>query len=127
MSDASMCTAASPCLYMACTTALTRQHVSRSVTVLDHHKTAFEMFERPAEGNVAFDIGNCSVHLDMDRSGATMALDHWKPGGLTDMQQQLFLYVEDGDLWRWKLPQSKEFYAGVLPAVFLMGSSLVQA
>lgn len=72
----------------------------RRVTVLDHHKTGFEMFERPAEGSVSFDIDNCSVNLDMDRSGATMALDFWKPDGLSDTQQLLFLYIEDGDLWR---------------------------
>lgn len=82
------------------------------VIVLDHHKTAFEMFERPAAGNVSFDIGNCVVNLDMDRSGATMALDHWKPT-LTDTQRQLFLYIEDADLWRWKLPESRQFHAGV--------------
>jgi oligoribonuclease NrnB/cAMP/cGMP phosphodiesterase (DHH superfamily) len=100
----------------------------RSVTVIDHHKTAFEMFERPAEGSVTFAIGGCSIHLDMDRSGATMALDHWKPTGLTDAQRQLFLYVEDGDLWRWKLPHSREFYAGgsrsTVPDIACMTTSL---
>jgi oligoribonuclease NrnB/cAMP/cGMP phosphodiesterase (DHH superfamily) len=92
---------------------------ARRVIVLDHHKTAFEMFERPAVGNVSFDIGNCTVHLDMDRSGATLALDHWKPRGLTDAQQHLFLYVEDADLWRWKLPDSRQFHAGVQHALSL--------
>ena len=77
------------------------------------------MFERPAVGKVTFDIGNCTVNLDMDRSGATMALDHWKPTGLTDTQRQLFLYVEDADLWQWKLPESKEFHAGVQHALKL--------
>ena len=86
--------------------------LARRVIVLDHHKTAFEMFERPAAGHVSFDAGNCQVNLDMDRSGATMALEHWKPS-LTDTQQQLFLYIEDADLWRWKLPDSREFLAGV--------------
>jgi hypothetical protein len=91
----------------------------RRVIVLDHHKTAFEMFQRPAVGNVSFDIDNCEVNLDMDRSGATMALDYWKPTTLTDTQRQLFMYVEDADLWRWKLPDSRQFHAGVQHALFL--------
>ncbi len=34
--------------------------------------------------------------------------------GLTEAQQQLFQYVEDADLWRWKLSDSRQFHAGVL-------------
>lgn len=86
---------------------------------MDHHKTAFELFERPAVGNVSFDIDNCLVNLDMDRSGATMALDHWQPKSLTDEQRQMFLYIEDADLWRWKLPDSRKFHAGVQHALKL--------
>jgi oligoribonuclease NrnB/cAMP/cGMP phosphodiesterase (DHH superfamily) len=92
--------------------------------VLDHHKTGFEMFERPAEGKASFDIDNCSINLDMDRSGATMALEYWQPHGLSDTQRQLFLYVEDGDLWRWKMPQSKEFYAGVPSLLYSLTAHL---
>ena len=25
----------------------------------------------------------------------------------------MFAYVEDGDLWRWRLPNAKKFYAGL--------------
>lgn len=85
------------------------------MVVLDHHKTAFEQFEQAAEGAASLELGNCSVQLDMERSGATMALSYFKPEGLTDTQWQLFAYVEDADLWRWRLPNSKEFHAGVLP------------
>lgn len=87
--------------------------------MLDHHKTAFEMFDRPAVGNVSFDIDNCWVNLDMDRSGATLALDHWQPRSLTDGQRQMFLYIEDADLWRWKLRESRQFHAGVQDALSL--------
>lgn len=27
--------------------------------------------------------------------------------------QTLFQYIEDADLWRWKLPNSKQFHAGL--------------
>ena len=35
--------------------------------------------------------------------------------GLSDSQRLLFDYVEDADLWRWQLPHSREFDAGVPP------------
>ena len=28
------------------------------------------------------------------------------------MSQELFAYIEDADLWRWRLPDSKAFHAG---------------
>jgi hypothetical protein len=33
--------------------------------------------------------------------------------GLTPSQLRLFEYVEDGDLWAWKLPDSHAFHAGI--------------
>lgn len=33
--------------------------------------------------------------------------------GLTPSQLRLFEYVEDGDLWAWKLPGSHAFHAGI--------------
>ena len=32
---------------------------------------------------------------------------------ITQDQQQIFEYIEDADLWRWKLPDSKAFHAGL--------------
>lgn len=40
--------------------------------------------------------------------------DYFEPQGLTAEQQQLFKYIEDADLWRWQLPDSKAFTAGAL-------------
>ena len=48
-------------------------HVFR-VILLDHHKTALEMFEAPGSQHP-----NLELHLDMSRSGATIALDYFKP------------------------------------------------
>jgi len=90
--------------------ALTLCQRARSVTILDHHKTALEGFAvLPAEWRPV----NLDINLDMSRSGATMALDYFQPQGLSSDQRQLFLYAEDADLWRWKLPQSREFNAGM--------------
>lgn len=96
------------------------------VVVLDHHKTAFEQFGRPAAGCADIQLANCSVHLDMDKSGATLALHHFQPAGLTDAQRQLFSFIEDADLWRWRLPHSREFHAGLnLPWYIVNEDALV--
>lgn len=83
---------------------------ARSVTILDHHKSAFDKFTQLREKHLP---QNLDVNFDMARSGCTMALDYFQPSGLTADQQQLFYYAEDADLWRWKLPGSRAFHAGM--------------
>ncbi|KAM5570282.1 hypothetical protein ABKV19_011111 [Rosa sericea] len=82
-----------------------------NVVVLDHHKTAI--------GRVSGE--NVTSVLDMKRSGATIAFDYFREkidGGDTaaearfDGVRRLFEYIEDGDLWRWGLPDSKAFSSG---------------
>ena len=77
--------------------------------MLDHHKTAATHLGAGTEA-----VPNLEVTLDMGRSGATIARDYFAPAGLTPAQQQLFAYVEDADLWRWALPDSKAFHAGFI-------------
>ena len=48
--------------------------------MLDHHKTA-------AESLAGVTATNLEVTLDMGRSGATIARDHFAPPGLSDTQQ----------------------------------------
>lgn len=93
----------------------------KSVVILDHHKTAVEMF------SVNIPIGeNVMKIIDVDRSGATIAYDYFKekyrtkgfgtelvPIDKVEQVNQLFKYVEDGDLWRWALPNSKAFSSGM--------------
>lgn len=89
--------------------------VSR-VVVLDHHKTAVERLCGE----------NCSVGdnvlrvIDVTRSGATIAFDYFKERvgcelalSQFDRVRRLFEYIEDGDLWRWSLPNSKAFNSGL--------------
>jgi oligoribonuclease NrnB/cAMP/cGMP phosphodiesterase (DHH superfamily) len=65
--------------------------------VLDHHKTA----QTDCEG-----LDFCV--FDMARSGAGLAWDVLRSDELRPM---LIDYVEDRDLWRWKLPNSKAINA----------------
>lgn len=67
--------------------------------VLDHHKTA----ETDLQG-----LDFCE--FDMNRSGAGMTWDYFFkkfPDRMTD-RRLFFSYIEDRDLWRFKLPNSKE-------------------
>ncbi|URE00497.1 hypothetical protein MUK42_21524 [Musa troglodytarum] len=105
-----------------------------SVTILDHHKTAFE----DLCGNVLTGQ-NVTMVIDMNQSGATIAFDFFKekllasndiskdpeiqhhmkgrlnlvPDSKIERVHKLFKYVEDGDLWRWALPYSKAFASGL--------------
>ena len=71
------------------------------IEVYDHHKTA--------EADLQ-DLSGAKVIFDMNRSGAGIAWDEFNPGGATWMglRPKLVSYVEDRDLWRWALPDSRE-------------------
>ncbi|KAG2664872.1 hypothetical protein I3760_16G102600 [Carya illinoinensis] len=92
------------------------------VVVLDHHKTAVEKLSETPTGE------NVSKVLDMERSGATIAFDYFKEKliglklpnhtveaveGEFERLGPLFEYIEDGDLWRWRLRNSKAFNGGL--------------
>uniref|UniRef100_A0A0A9DZ58 DHHA1 domain-containing protein n=1 Tax=Arundo donax TaxID=35708 RepID=A0A0A9DZ58_ARUDO len=104
-----------------------------SVTILDHHKTALESLC----GNATLGQNVIKV-IDMQRSGATIAFDFFRnkllteastlgsngsgkdvaevkyvPDNKMEMVHKLFKYIEDGDLWRWKIPNSKAFSSGL--------------
>ncbi|XP_057446725.1 uncharacterized protein LOC130738649 [Lotus japonicus] len=96
------------------------------VIVLDHHKTALESL-----GSESSLGENVIKVIDMERSGATIAFDYFKekllspddddgvvvsqPSVLDEFERvrQLFKYIEDGDLWRWRLQKSKAFSSGL--------------
>jgi hypothetical protein len=73
-------------------TLLAMRESAKSLRVLDHHKTAEE------------DLRGLDFCLfDMNRSGAGIAWDELKTGE----RPPLVAYVEDRDLWRFALPDSK--------------------
>eukprot|EP00775_Hariotina_reticulata_P013850 gene13850-13972_t len=80
----------------------------RQVIILDHHKTAAAQL-----ADTSSHPANLSVHIDMQHSGAAIALRFFQPKGLSPAVEQMFRWVEDADLWTWKLPDSRAFHAGL--------------
>lgn len=74
------------------------------VVLLDHHKSAAEMFrDYTAPKHV-------TVHFDLSRSGAILAWRHFFP--LTP-PPPILQFVQDRDLWRWDLAGSREYNAAL--------------
>lgn len=70
-----------------------------SLIVLDHHATAQEDLV-----DLPFAI------FDLDKSGARLAWEHWHPH---EPLPELLAYVEDRDLWRFSLPNSRAVAAAM--------------
>lgn len=91
------------------------------VIILDHHKTALETLSGETS------LGeNVTKVIDMERSGATIAYDYFKQklceenegnyeSVLADYKRmrKVFEFIEDGDLWKWCLENSKAFSSGL--------------
>lgn len=119
---------------------------ARSILVLDHHKSAAEdLFEDTSTGsgpavmrldgekwkgaltwerhldNVTLDqshgapFANVYAYFDMERSGAGIAWDFFHPG---TERPRLVRYVEDRDLWRFHLHNSRDINAYVFAHVY---------
>jgi oligoribonuclease NrnB/cAMP/cGMP phosphodiesterase (DHH superfamily) len=73
--------------------------VAKSLIVLDHHKTAHAEL-----------VGLPYCIFNMDKSGARLTQEY-----LFGPEDDNFLvdYTEDRDLWRWKLPYSREVSAAI--------------
>ena len=83
-----------------------------SLVILDHHKSAQAIL-----GDLDFAV------FDMDRSGAMLAWNYWHP----DREPPpLVGYVQDRDLWRFELPNSREVTAALAsyPMDFAVWSGL---
>ena len=75
------------------------------VTVIDHHKTAKEELE-----NVGY--ANLILHIDVDHSACVNAWNFFN-GGTNVLVPLLLQYIEDMDLWQWKLSDSDVIAAAV--------------
>lgn len=84
--------------------------LAQSVVVLDHHKSSKEACEK-------FDFSSMPLNhrlglfFDMDRSGAAMAWDYFHPDARR--RPALVDYVQDRDLWQWKLSNSRTVNAAL--------------
>lgn len=68
---------------------------ANSLIVLDHHKTAFD------------NIGDLEyTHFDMNKSGAMLAWEYFHEG---KAPPRFIEYIQDYDLWKFNLPNSKAF------------------
>lgn len=74
------------------------QHVN-SLIVLDHHKTA--------QADLA---GLPFAYFEMEMSGAMMSWNHFHPESEAPL---LIEYIQDRDLWRFSLPESRQVHAAL--------------
>jgi hypothetical protein len=96
---------------------------AKSIVVLDHHKTAEEALSKYSVADMAqTSVYNIDLELDacgdteeplplvalfdMDRSGARMTWDFFFPGARVPLMIDL---LQDRDLWRFDLPETKAF------------------
>jgi len=78
---------------------LAMEEKANSIVVLDHHKTAEENLK-----------GLPFCKFDMTHSGAILVWNYL----FDDIEAPLVLqYIEDRDIWNWKLPLSKEVNSGL--------------
>lgn len=83
---------------------------AKRVVLLDHHKTAFEMW---CGNNVTFysedELNRESprqIILDNNKSGAVLTWEYFHPG---EPIPSLFKHIDDYDRWQFKLEGTKEF------------------
>jgi oligoribonuclease NrnB/cAMP/cGMP phosphodiesterase (DHH superfamily) len=84
--------------------------VAARIIVLDHHVSARDRFRADPDLASAVAGSGHHVHFDIDHSGAILAWTYFHPDEPTP---ELLLYVEDQDLWSWKLPRSEEVNAAI--------------
>jgi hypothetical protein len=94
------------------------------LVVLDHHVSSAGRFEADPELARALAARGHTVRFDLSHSGAVLAWEHFHPGAPVP---ELLRYVEDQDLWSWKLPRSEEVNAaiGSYPREFEVWDDLV--
>ncbi|MER2537666.1 MAG: hypothetical protein ABTQ26_00340 [Azonexus sp.] len=91
---------------------------AESVLILDHHKTAQDdLVDLPA---------NVRTEFDMDRSGAMITWDVFFPD---QNRPLLFDYIQDRDLWQFKLPSTRAVTAALYsyPFDFIIWDVFIEA
>jgi oligoribonuclease NrnB/cAMP/cGMP phosphodiesterase (DHH superfamily) len=83
---------------------------AEKLIVLDHHVSARDRIQSDPELVPALERGGHVIHFDLQHSGAAMAWEHFHPD---EALPELLRYVEDQDLWRWKLPATREVNAAI--------------
>ncbi len=86
-------------------TKIEREYIYMDITVIDHHKTAFEMYAPAMEvekySALRTSLGNqTTVILDNNECGASLCWTYFHP---SNTLPTLVRYVKDYDLWRFEL------------------------
>lgn len=89
--------------------------LARSITILDHHKTAAEDLmglPQPTDWYTAggMPFPGVTALFDMGRSGAGITWDYFHPGR---PRPAMVNHVEDRDLWKFALRKTREIQASV--------------
>lgn len=84
--------------------------VASSVTLIDHHKTAIDDLQSLAFNHQVSPLPKLGWFCDINRSGATLAWDYLFPG---EDRPLLLGHIEDRDLWKFKLANTREIQAFV--------------
>ena len=77
--------------------------VAEHVVILDHHWSARQHFESDPQLAIFLAGRGHEVRFDLEHSGAVLAWHYFHPD---EPAPDLLRYVEDQDLWTWKLPES---------------------
>jgi oligoribonuclease NrnB/cAMP/cGMP phosphodiesterase (DHH superfamily) len=80
------------------------------LVVLDHHVSALERYRAEPDLERVLRARGHLVRFDLEHSGAVLAWKHFHPE--TELPA-LLAYIEDQDLWRWKLPESEAVNATI--------------
>lgn len=91
--------------------------VARSVTWLDHHVSAINAWREYVQQATSQAPANLTTCLDNDYSGAVLAWRHFY-----DEEPPLMLrYIQDRDLWHFKMPNSREINAYIFSLSYDLG------
>ncbi len=84
--------------------------ISAHLVLLDHHVSTRDHFEAEPGLAAALRAQDHVIHFDLAHSGAVLAWRHFHPAAPVP---ELLQYVEDQDLWNWKLPASDAVNAAI--------------
>lgn len=80
------------------------------LVVLDHHFSSKSYYDDEPGLLDHLRASGHEIVFDLGQSGAVLAWRHFHPG---EEPPELLAYVQDQDLWNWKLPQSREVNAAI--------------
>jgi oligoribonuclease NrnB/cAMP/cGMP phosphodiesterase (DHH superfamily) len=83
--------------------------LAAQLVVLDHHVSARDRLAGSGGLDPVHARRGHRIHFDLDHSGAVLAWCHFHPGEAPP----LLRYVEDQDLWSWRLPDSEAVNAAI--------------